>query len=479
MDTTLLATAISCSSALVAVLALRRLPRSVRIAFDLLCFMAISIYLLKMGVSPFLEATRGALPSNLLALRVVACAWWLLGARVLIAVLWFSLHRNGQSRAARLSSDVSSALIYLAAMLVIVKFVLSLPLSGVLATSGVFAIVLGLALQNTLGDVFAGIAVGVESPFKVGDRIALADKLEGQVVQVNWRSVWIQTDDNDVAIIPNSLVAKNQLINRSYPTQRRSVSVELSCPKNALPDRVIDTLQSATWLCPAVLRMPAPYAVLTRLGRRAHHYCVSFSVDGTRGLASTKGALLRHCHRQLYYAGLLSEALPFRLPVRAAALLHDLVLFESLEEKLVSRLAEQVESIDLDSEEVLFAENSTDATLYIVASGIVQLVRGLGSAAADTIGCIGAGDYVGEIGLLIGSPHAATATALTPCRVYALARGAIAPLLAEHADLALAFDKSVRRGLNILNRDVSVRATDAQNATGSLVARIRGYFHLG
>jgi CRP-like cAMP-binding protein len=372
-------------------------------------------------------------------------------------------------------------------MLVIVKSVLALPLSGVLATSGVFAIVLGLALQNTLGDVFAGIAVGVESPFKVGDRIALADKLEGQVVQVNWRSVWIQTDDNDVAIIPHSLVAKNQIINRSFPSPRRSVSVELSCPKDALPDRVIDSLQWATWLCPAILRNPAPYAVLTRLGRRSHRYSVSFSVESTRGLASTKGMLLRHCQRQLYYAGLLStspvdmtqnETPRARLPLRAVALLHDLVLFESLQEKSLARLAEQVALITLDSGEVLFAEDSADATLYIVASGIVQLVRGLGSAAATTIGCIGAGDYVGEIGLLTGARHAATATALTPCRVYTLARGAIAPLLAENADLASAFDKSVRRGLSILDRDVSIRAADTRGATGSLLARIRGYFHL-
>lgn len=487
MDPGLLSAILSAST-LVTVLALRRLSYPIRLAFDLLCLSVISLYLLKIGVSPFLDAPDLASAGNILSLRIIACAWWLLGARVLIATLWFTLHRNSQSRAARLSSDVTGAVIYVAAIMVIVKSVLALPLSGVLATSGLLAVVIGLALQNTLGDVFAGIAVGIESPFKVGDRIVLADRLEGQVVQVNWRAVWIQTDDNDVAIIPNSLVAKSQLINRSYPSQRRSISVELPCPATAPPERVIETLSGATWLCPAILRTPAPSAVLVRLGRRSHHYAINFSVNGTPGLTSTKGTLLRQAHRQLHYAGLLLRTRPpdevtCERSQPAAALLsrrllEELILFERLDTRSLDHLVEELTLVDLEPGEVLFAEHAVDATLYIVAGGIVQLVRGLGSAEADTIGSIGAGDYVGENGLLTGAAHAVTATALTPCRVYKLSRDALAPLLADNADLASAFDKSVRRGLSILHRDVAIRASGNMGPAGQLSSRIRAFFNL-
>jgi small-conductance mechanosensitive channel len=103
--------------------------------------------------------------------------------------------------------------------------------------------VLGLALQNTLSDVFSGIAVDIEAPFQVGDRVSLGNNIEGQVVEMNWRSIRIQTDGADIAIVPNSVVAKLQIVNRSVPNRDRAVSVQLLCPARADPDRVVEVLQ--------------------------------------------------------------------------------------------------------------------------------------------------------------------------------------------------------------------------------------------
>ncbi len=118
--------------------------------------------------------------------------------------LALSLHRDRRARQTTLFSDLFGAAIYIATALIILNSVFALPVTGLLATSGVLAIVLGLALQNTLADVFAGMAVGVEAPFGVGDRIQIDNKIEGQVVQVNWRSIRIQTDGDDIAIIPTA-----------------------------------------------------------------------------------------------------------------------------------------------------------------------------------------------------------------------------------------------------------------------------------
>ena len=148
--------------------------------------------------------------------------------------------------------------------------VLKLCAKGGLVASGVVAIVLALALQNTLADVFAGIAVGIEAPFRVGDRISIGDKTEGRVVQVNWRSIRIQTDGDDVITVPNSVVAKAEIANRTYPVKRTASSVEISYPVEAAPERVIETMLDATRLCREIVRSPAPTAFLTRLGERTH-----------------------------------------------------------------------------------------------------------------------------------------------------------------------------------------------------------------
>jgi CRP-like cAMP-binding protein len=115
--------------------------------------------------------------------------------------------------------------------------------------------------------------------------------------------------------------------------------------------------------------------------------------------------------------------------------------------------------------------------LYVIFSGVVEITRRVG-AASEVIGCIGAGEYVGEIGLLSGAPHAATAKARTHCKIYRLPRAALDPMLSQNALLASALDESVRRGLEILHRDVAVRATPSIGPRGQLLTRIRGIFNL-
>jgi len=86
---------------------------------------------------------------------------------------------------------------------------------------------------------------------------------------MNWRSVRIQTDGADIAIVPNSVVAKLQIVNRSVPNRDRAVSAQLWCPARADPERVVEVLQEATLLCPPILETPAPSVTLTQSGMSA------------------------------------------------------------------------------------------------------------------------------------------------------------------------------------------------------------------
>jgi CRP-like cAMP-binding protein len=275
-------------------------------------------------------------------------------------------------------------------------------------------------------------------------------------------------------------------VNRSFPTQRRAASVELSCPKSAKSERVIEALLQATMLCPTILRNPAPTAVLTRIGAKRSFYSISFSVADTEALAAAKGALLNQSRRQLYYGGLFDQPdiagsrhthSTLRLgPIPTAELLQDVILFEGLDDDQVAKLASHMELRLLAPGDVLFAQGTSGGTLFIVASGIVEIARQSEQSSVDSLGCVGAGDYLGEISLLTGAPYAATATARTHCRVYALPHDVIAPLLAANAQLFTVFDKLARRGIEALHRKVAVRAADDIATVGQLVLRIRRFF---
>jgi small-conductance mechanosensitive channel/CRP-like cAMP-binding protein len=469
---------------LVSYIALRPFSPRVRFLFDAVCFVGATFILFRHQTLP-LPGKDGEATGTPLWLHAVAGVWWLLGARVLVSVMSFTLNHNRRWREARLFPDLTAAAIYTAAVSVVLISVLALPIGGLLATSGVLAIVLGLALQNTLADVFAGIAFGIEAPFNVGDRISIGDKTEGTVVQMNWRSIRILTDGDDVAIVPNSVVAKSNIVNRSFPTRVRSAFIELSCPATSNPDRVIDALLQATLLCPPILAIPPPGAVLTRLGSTENRYRVNFSVSDTEHLSITKDLLLRHARRQLYYSGLYfphaaqdsptpdegtGRSLPAVLP-----LLRDITVFEALKAEQLADLVSQLKPRSLEPGEVLFAQGGSDATLFIVVSGILQISQHTALTGDQITGTIGAGDYIGEISLLTGAPYAATATARTHCRLYGLDCHVLAPLLAANSDLYAEFDRAARRGLELLNRVVAVRATD-ESATQSLLHRIRAFF---
>jgi small-conductance mechanosensitive channel/CRP-like cAMP-binding protein len=467
---------------IVSYIALRPFPARVRHLFDFVCFADATFILVRHQTLPLPD--HGAANATPLWLHAVAGIWWLLGARVLVAIMSFTLNHNLRWREARLFPDLTAAAIYTAAVTVVLISVLALPIGGLLATSGVLAIVLGLALQNTLADVFAGIAFGIEAPFNVGDRISLGDKTEGTVVQMNWRSIRILTDGDDVAIVPNSVVAKSDIVNRSFPTRVRSAFIELSCPAASNPERVIDTIEQATLLCPPILPMPRSSAVLTRLGATENRYRVNFSVPDTEHLSTTKDLLFRHARRQLYYSGLyfLRTAQDMRTPDEGTSrpfpvlpVLQEITLFEALGTEQLAELPAQLRPRSLEPGEVLFAQGGTEATLFIVVSGILEISQHTEPSGQQTVGFIGAGDYIGEVSLLTGAPYAATGAARTHCKLFGLDCHVLKPLLAANSDLFAEFDRSVRRGLAILHRGVAVRATD-DGAQQSLLHRIREFF---
>ena len=469
---------------IVSYIALRPFSSRVRYLFYFVCFVGATLILFWHQTLP-LPGNGGAASATSLWLHAVAGIWWLLGARVLVAVMSFTLNHNRRWREALLFPDLTAAAIYTAAVSVVLISVLALPIGGLLATSGVVAIVLGLALQNTLADVFAGIAFGIEAPFNVGERMSLGESIEGTVVQMNWRSIRILTNGDDVAIVPNSVVAKSAIVNQSFPSRVRSAFIDLSCPATSSPERVADTLQQATLLCPAILPVPQPGAVLTRLGSTTSRYKVTFSVSDTEHLSTTKDLLLRHARRQLYYSGLyfplaakdvrIADEGTGRLPHAVPPLLLDITLFEALGAEQLAELAVHLKPRSLEPGEVLFAQGGTEATLFIVVSGVLKITQHIGLSGQQTAGFIRAGDYVGEVSLLTGAPYAATATARTHCKLYGLDCHVIRPLLAAHADLFTEFDRSARRGLSILNRGVAVRATE-HSARQSLLHRIRDLF---
>lgn len=455
---------------LIAVIVLRTRPVAIKLGTELVLLLLIGGFLMTRGLNPLPNSSDLAGHSDAALLRAVAVVWWLVAARMIATLTAFGLGHDARSKQARLFSDLLAGGIYLTAVLIILNSVLGLPINGLLATSGVIAIVLGLALQNTLADVFSGIAVGIEQPFHVGDRITLADLAEGVVVEMNWRSVRIETDGEDTATIPNSVVAKSQIINRSVPTEQRAAMVDIPAPARVSAEHLIRLISQATLLCTGLLESPPPKVFLKYAGIRTTTFSVSYFVASTAGLMSARSEVLRQVRRIFYHAGV-----DHGTPPSDTELLRDLALFDSLDDDQLGTLATALMARTLEPGETLFEQGSAGAELYIIKSGILEISRRAGSGDLQVYGKIGPGEYLGEVGMMSGEPRPISVIALSQASVVALPKTGLEVLLRSSPELSAAMERSVRRGLALLNRDSAARNCEPLDHHGNLLSRIKAF----
>lgn len=458
---------------IIALLTTRARSPLVHVVVESVLLIAIGAFLSSQGTSPLPHL--GIVPVGLAGAwdRALAVVWWLISARLAVNVTAVARGQNQRSRQVRLFSDLSAAIIYITAILIILNSVLGLNITSLVATSGVIAIVLGLALQSTLADVFSGIAVGLERPFHVGDRVSLGDNIEGTVVQMNWRSVRIQTDGDDTATIPNSLVSKGQIINHSVPTRHRSTSIEIVAPTEVAPATVLELMRQATLLCPTLLTNPAPSFALRRSGMQTSTYATGFHVADSPAVADAKSMLLRQTRRMFRHAGVGRPA-----PVTPAELLSAVVLFEALSaDEIAGMVANLVTSV-IEPGDTIFEQGDVATSFYIIEAGVIEIARKMPNGPSQTIGRIGPGEYIGEIGLITGSPRAYTMKALTHARIAEVSGKCLKDLLKANKALHAAMERSVRRGLDLLDRDDAARAVEPAEHRTDLLARMKAFFGL-
>ena len=219
-----------------------------------------------------------------LPIELFGVAWWILGAWLVNGVLNLILRRtlfpvDNEPHARRLFADLASVLVYLVALVGIVDTVLKQPISTVLATSGVLAIILGLALQNTLSDVFSGLAINIERPFGAGDWITVTNDVEGQVIEINWRATRIKTASNDLIVVPNSIAAKSIITNHRRLNDAHLCTVAIKIDHAVAPTRVIEALQSAAGASGGIAARSTPTAYARGFEDALVEYELTFAID--------------------------------------------------------------------------------------------------------------------------------------------------------------------------------------------------------
>lgn len=177
----------------------------------------------------------------------------------LVGMIYFDLvlpHRG--VKLPNLLPMVSVGAAYFIAALVTFKFSFPSANLGALVTgSAITSLVIGLALQPILGNIFAGVVIGLEKPYRINDWIKVGD-LEGRVVAISWRTTHLRTRDSDNLIIPNATMAQERILNYYYPHPLHLERVIVTAEYKTPPYRVKQALLAAAEGIPGILEKPTP-----------------------------------------------------------------------------------------------------------------------------------------------------------------------------------------------------------------------------
>ena len=424
-----------------------------RFLVQLLVYVVLTGLLLAGGVVPYRPgAATGAEPHRLFV-DALEITWWLGAAWLAVGFLRAFVVLGRQPRESKLVQDLLAGLVYLGTIFAIVADVFDLPVKGLLATSGALAIIIGLALQSSLGDVFSGIVLNIERPYRVGDWIILDDTLQGEVVETNWRATHILTGHQDVAIIPNSLIAKSKLVNCSTPSKIHGSSIRIKLEPTLTPAAGCTLLTEVLLGSTHILRTPAPSVTIKDLSAEMIDFELAFSVADIGVVDRAQNELFDRVYRAVTAAGNQFSPRLAGAAVKAATeeksesgiaerLVAGISLFSTLTAEERATLVSQMQRREYKPDQVIVKTGTVLQALCIVSYGVL-----VGSVEQDgrriEVTRLAPGDYFGEGGVLTGKPLNGELTALTRAVIYEISKETLTPILEARPGIAEELSESL------------------------------------
>lgn len=289
-----------------------------------------------------------------------------------------------------------------------------------LTTSAVSAVVIGFALQDTLGNAFAGLAIQSEKPFHVGHWIRVGD-FEGRVAEVTWRATKLRTKSGNFVVVPNNIVSKEAITNYSEPAAATRVEVEVGASYLSAPNIVKAAIREAIANSPRALKTPAPDVILGAFDSSAITYRARFWIEDYE-----RDEAARDQVRTAIYYTFARQGIEIPWPIQVQyerawnepasedgmqerdRLLAGVDLFAALDENQRRAIASATTPRTYGDGEAIVREGEPGHSMFVVGSGRVVVVL---EPDRREVATIERGGYFGEMSLLTGDPRTATVLA--------------------------------------------------------------------
>ncbi|MCP4690673.1 MAG: ABC transporter substrate-binding protein [Desulfobacterales bacterium] len=396
--------------------------------------------LLMVGETSVLHGLIGAIPTYHLknVLKLFDVLWWVIPAhftvRAIELFLWIPLESRTERTIPSIVRRMVNFFVYLLAFFGIIAFTFNYALTGLLATSGLLAMIIGLAVQMNISNVFSGIALSVERPFRIGDWVKIGAD-EGKVVNMTWRTTRIETSFENVVSIPNSTASEAIVENMYYPEQKYWKGFTVHVDPIHPPARVVKLLNDAVLSLKDVID---PWVMFAGMTDWSASYWVYFSARDYGQRWGHFEQIWEKTWLQLNNAGVEfaikdRERHNFRIKdagkEEGLTILENTAVFDTLAMDVKSALGRMMHRIQIPPDGLVLREGMPGTSFYIIAEGVVGIWTTLKSGKNIEVTRRGAGEIVGETPLLTGQKRDATVKAITDVVLYEIKKPDITPLL--------------------------------------------------
>lgn len=427
---------------------------------------------------------------DLAAVIVLYCAV----ARLIFYIfvdLW--LTRKLKFPVPRITRDVALVVMFAVIVIILLHKKGGVNLASLLTTSAVLTMVIGLALQDTLGNLFSGLALQTEKIFQIGEWISFREHV-GQVVGMTWKSTLIKTFENEIVYIPNNVISKEIVKNYSRPEATHVAYLEVGVDYNVPPNKVRDVILDVLTEHPKVLKAPSPQVRLTNFGDHSITYQVRFwnsDFEGERLLKSELNNIIWYAFQRhniqipfpvrdvRFHHVEIAEGKRLRENLRSEILdaLKRIPVLAALPPGDIELLASRVVLETYGNGEAIVHQGEEGDSMFIIHRGCFDIF--LEEDSRKHVATLKDGDFFGEMSLLTGERRTATVVAKGDAEVFVIDKRSFSDILKAHPTFSETLGQALIKRQAELAAKQGKTETLPPSATSQLVSKIKSFFGIG
>ena len=420
-----------------------------------------------------------------------------LAMALVVAIVRFVVHLifgrrvEGQREISTLLRTVLSIVIYIIAFSIIFQAQYpSINLGSIFAGSAIFGIVVGLALQDTLGNLFAGIALQADQPFQIGDVINIPNRGIGVVEGVSWRGVKIRTFQNKRLLISNAVLGK-ELIEVAPKGNLNARVVYFNTLYANSPAKTIQVVRDAVRLVENVSQKMRPNVRIRNFGDSSVDWEVKYWLDDYSKHNDTD-ALIR---QRIWYA-FQREKIDFAFPTRTIHVeskppetafdehvnvvsehLNKVDIFAPLSDEETERLAQSSRIRVYAPGEAIVRMGQEGNSMFVIMRGSVD-VQIPQNGSTRSLNRLRENDFFGEMSLLTGEPRTATVVALEETEVLRIDKNAVKQIFEANPELVSTISELVEERRELIKSVTDKETGSEERKEKRVLGSIRRFFGL-